>query len=725
MQPSILSIVSAVLVLSVAAGPHAYGRESVKADFFVAPDGDDSASGARNKPFATLTRARDAVRALLASGAKRDITVMIRGGQYCLKETLVFTAADSAPDGHTITYTAVPGEIPILSAGVPVTDWRREENKLWSAPLPEGVGRIKSLYEGDKRLTRARGPGFKPTVKAKHWFNADQYSLPFPKGAIQRWPNLQDAELIIIPAAPWTMNILPLASVNEEKSVARMTARGTYGLEAPVFGHYKESAWIENMPAFINKPGEWAVDTREQRIYLRPRGVRPGDKLYAPAVTELIRIEGGIDYEGLQDRPVCGLVFKGLTFTHGDRYTRTDNRVGWGLQHDWEMFDSPTAMIRLRGAEGCAVENCTLTNAGASGIRLDLHCQKNRIAGNHLNHLGGVGILLAGYGPGIKDVNRNNQVLRNHIHHIGRDYWHSPAIFVWQSGHNRLANNLIHNTGYSGIVVSGRIVWDKRGLQDCARTVRWHEIRQATGREAHPGGWDKREPFLHSRKNVIERNEIHHIMEIMSDGNGVYVSGAGTGNMVRENFIHNCVSKHFAEGIRCDDDQYDTTIERNILWRLSGLATYVTIKGRNHVIGNIFAEPLQAPRRGMLSLELIKGARIDASRIEKNIFYTTRKGDKVVFQGRTWAGITTRLSDASTDRNLYWNTADPEWGRRHLDVEQKRGSEKNSIAADPLFLDPAKGNFALKADSPALKLGFEPIDMSVIGLHPGTARPSD
>ncbi len=688
-----------------------------EADFYISPGGSDLSAGTKDQPFASLARARDAVRALLADGADRDVTVWIAGGTYRVIEPVVFGLADSAPDGRTVSYVAAPGEEPVFSAGVPVTGWEKGEGQVWSAPLPEGLGAIKALYDGAERLTRARGPGFKPTVKATTWRNADRYSVHYPEGALRAWDNLQDVELLIIPAAPWTMNVLTPAQVDEQRLVAKMTARGTYGLEQPRFGRYEATAWIENRREFIDGPGEWAVDTQERRIYLWPKGEKPGADIVAPATTEMIRIEGAIDYEGPEDKPVRGLVFKGLAFTHAERYTREDDRIGWGIQHDWEMFDEPTAMVRLRGAEGCRIEGCTFTNSAATGIRLDLHCINNHIVGNRLNQLGGVGVLLAGYGPGTKDVNRNNFVERNHIRHIGKDYWHSPAVFVWQSGHNRIGNNLIHNTGYSGIVVSGRIHYDPNGIGECSRTVRWHEIEAVTGAREHPGPWEKRERFTHGRKNLIERNEIHDVMETMSDGNGVYISGAGRGNVVRENFIHSCTSKHFAEGIRCDDDQYETTVERNILWRLGGLATFVTIKGRNDVINNIFAEPLNPPVRGMFSLELLRGLKVDGSRVERNIFYTTRKNDRAVYQGRNYYDEVNYLRDAEADRNLYWSTADPDWGIRHLQAEQQHGSEMNSLVADPLFVDLANGDLSLREDSPALKkLGFEPIDMSVIGL---------
>ncbi|MFW6162722.1 MAG: hypothetical protein ACODAJ_08110, partial [Planctomycetota bacterium] len=43
-----------------------------KADFVVATDGDDANPGTRRRPFATLARARDAVRERIGAGLERD-----------------------------------------------------------------------------------------------------------------------------------------------------------------------------------------------------------------------------------------------------------------------------------------------------------------------------------------------------------------------------------------------------------------------------------------------------------------------------------------------------------------------------------------------------------------------------------------------------------------------------------------------------------------------------
>jgi len=54
---------------------------------------------------------------------------------------------------------------------------------------------------------------------------------------------------------------------------------------------------------------------------------------------------------------------------------------------------------------------------------------------------------------------------------------------------------------------------------------------------------------------------------------------------------------------------------------------------------------------------------------------------------------------------------------------QARGFDEHSVLADPLFVDPDNGDYALKADSPALALGFQPADLSRVGVRePGSRR---
>jgi len=58
-----------------------------------------------------------------------------------------------------------------------------------------------------------------------------------------------------------------------------------------------------------------------------------------------------------------------------------------------------------------------------------------------------------------------------------------------------------------------------------------------------------------------------------------------------------------------------------------------------------------------------------------------------------------------------------------FDQWKARGLDEHSVIADPLFVDAKKRNFALKPDSPALKLGFRPIDLSTVGPRAGDSTP--
>jgi len=398
---------AAAIALLLVLGQTCRGTEpagtSATADFFVAPGGNDAWSGKlaqpnadrSDGPLATLQGARDAVRRLIA-GEKRSVKVLLRQGTYRLTETVVFSLEDSAGEGHTITYAAYPGEKPVLSSAAPITGWRRPDKspaqlpeaargKVWVADA-SALDKFHTLYDGDRELPRARGKGFSPTNSTPRG-TQDYQTVQFPPGAVKRYANLKDVELVIVPCHFWIMNVLPIESIDEATCTLKTAVPATYPPGKNGMTD-RDNAWIENALEVLDEPGEWVLDTSQGLVYLWPDGDRPGDGVVAPTLTELVRVEGRIDYEGPVDTPVKGLVFQGLTFTQGDRFG-WHGRTGWGLQHDWECFDKPTALVRLRGAEGCAIEDCEFANSGHTAVRLDLHCQENRIAGNHIHHVGG------------------------------------------------------------------------------------------------------------------------------------------------------------------------------------------------------------------------------------------------------------------------------------------------------------------------------------------------
>ena len=709
-----------------------------KFDFYISPHGNDNWSGRlpepntthTDGPFATLEKAKSEVRAARSKNPKAKILVALRGGEYRLQKTVVFSLQDTAgPDGST-TYSAYPGETPILSSGVPIKGWKKldalpkaapevSSGHLWTADIPPQLTNVLTLYDGLKRLPRAQGRGFTPP----HGWKDDAAGRGpsdiffFPKGIVENYSDFKGAELLVMPTANYEMDILPISFVDRKRllGVTQTVASRPMG---PMQFH-SETMWIENRIEDLDKPGEWVFDAENRKIILWPTKDAPGDEIVAPLLTELVRIEGAIDYAGPTDKPVRNLNFDGLTFAHAERLPRP-GQDGWDLQHCWEHFDCPSALVRFRGAENCSVNRCRFVASGGAGVRLDLHCQHNRVADSEFAHLGGVGVLLAGYGPGTKDVNRENQIANNWIHHIGELTWSSPAIFAWQSGRNEIANNLIHNTPYTGIVVSGRIAWTRNGTVASVRTIRWNEISL----QNPPWNWHTREPYLHGRLNRVERNEIYDVMERLGDGNAIYVSGTGKGNLIKENFMHDGDSDHMAGVIRCDDDQEETIIERNVIYNARSMHQAIIVKGKNDICNNFLVNLTPSRLKidpkwqlhGYIGLEVNPAT---GAKIQHNIVYSSDPSYTPYIQNRTYGrGEEPRLRDCDADYNLYFCPRDPSWAKPHLDAERKFGIELHSESADPLFVDVEHGDLRLKKDSPAFKLGIEPIAFDKIGLLP-------
>jgi len=656
------------------------------ADFYVATNGSDAWSGeidsptanAKNGPFATIARARNAVRKLRKT-KKGEIIVSIRGGLYELDETVVFGLADSGDEDTKILYKAYPGEKPVFSSGEKLEGFKKLEQypegfpqeargKVWVKDIPKELGRFKTLYDEKGMLQRARSEGFFPEK------GSARDKLIFPEGKLKDRGNPEDYEIMVRPHHAWILNVLPVVSIDEKKSAAKLSLEASYAMNKLHFLKTTPSVWVENVIDELDEPGEWALDTKKGKLYLWPRGSEPSPQTVAPKLLELIRVEGNIDYKGAKDIPVKNLHFQGLTFKHGERYTMEKNDAG--LQHDWDFLDKNNALVRFRGTEGCSVDQCHFLHSGSGAIRVDLHGMNNTLSNNVIEYMGGGGILLAGYGPGTKDVNKKNLVTNNHIHHVGEIYWHSPGLFIWQSGENMISNNLIHHTNYTGLILSGCMThfFHKSG-RELGRTLRKHEI---------------------------------------------YIRGAGRNNVIRRNYIHHLITPMIMQcAVRTDGGQEDTIFAENVIYKCTSQGIMLKLNTRCE---NNFVVDVIAPPRGYY-ISLREGP-MEGGTIRNNILYSTGKVDTFISElgknakktedrrGRRIA----RSADSDTDFNIYYSAADIDAGKKMLKQQRQNGVDKNSQSVDPMFVDPENGDFSFKPGSPAIKMGIKPIDVSKAGL---------
>jgi hypothetical protein len=419
-----------------------------------------------------------------------------------------------------------------------------------------------------------------------------------------------------------------------------------------------------------------------------------------PRLDELIRIEGGNDLTGAGDDPVRGIHIEGLTLSHCDRAVWQEDDAG--IQHDWSIWDKGNALIRFRGAEDCSVKHCTLEHTGGDGVRLDLYAQRIQVCQNHLHHTGGIGVLLAGYGPGHKDVNHHNQVIDNDIHHTGTLFNHSMGVFVWQSGDNRIAHNHIRDLGYMGIVLSGvrRRFWNPEiRPRDIRELIPLIDFEATAHLEGGEGDWDAYKGYMHCRNNVVEYNEVHDCMRMLGDGNTIYLSATGPGNIVRANLAYN----HDHNAImRTDDDQFDSIWEKNVLIGNPVSSQGFAHKGCNAFDNNLLINCTAGVYTG------VHGPSEGIDSISRNVF---------VFQG-TIAGDLLQdesgFAGGKVDHNLYW-AENAEDLQAFLEKRHKMNSDPASRIADPGFADAENLDFSFLEDSPALDMGIQPIDLERIG----------
>jgi hypothetical protein len=215
---------------------------------------------------------------------------------------------------------------------------------------------------------------------------------------------------------------------------------------------------------------------------------------------------------------------------------------------------------------------------------------------------------------------------------------------------------------------------------------------------------------------MVEYNEIYRVGEIMGDGSALNISGAGEGNIIHRNYLHDIYNPMLHSAIRIDDYQRGTLIEENVIFRTNTFCGAL-VKHENYWINNVIVDV--TPNQYM-----IVGRRfVDGTRIERNIFF--EPGDIqhfFVFEPREGGGdeepgVYEYFHKCTVDQNLYFNAGAPDRDDLPLKGLRAQGHEKNGLYADPMFVDWENGDFRLKPESPARKMGIKSIDVREAGLR--------
>lgn len=756
----------------------------------VAPNGDDSAAGSADAPLKTLYAAQAMARERLDE-ADAALEVVIHSGRYALDKTLVLGKADASQAGHPVTWRgADPKDPPTLCSDIPVTGWEQVQGdiphmaeaakgKLWSADIPEGAGRIATLYDGDQRLavaTHAFKQVFVPVGKVEGANSREDIGdrVYYPEGTIRDYENLDDIELSVYTRQKWMHVIVPIVKIDADEGIAFVSRKQRWGMAGnPV--HREANTIILNAIDHVDEPGEWCVDTTAGKIYLWPEGDRPSDGINVPGLDGYIRVEGAIDWKGPVDDPVRNVHLKDLRFIKGKR-DRLE--IGEAVTHsEWGIYDKDNAVLRFRGAEDCTVDRILIENSGANGIRMDLHSQRITVANSTIRHVGRSGVVVLGYGPGTKDVNGHNLIVNCEIHDVGEIHRLGHAVLLSQTHDSVVRNCKIYNTPMNGISMVGMRYWmtSFNGKHREYLPIRWHELPEGARKWVQEDGrrldaiaqneffgirnlepaekfqqslddytrmrnndnWYDYEKWVHTRHNRVEFCDISQTCQDLGDCNAIYIHTSNEGNTVYYNYIHDIYNNEVSTAIRTDNVQRHAVFSHNIIAHMDThggiMGSYQTETYNNYVV-NVGefkdryarrpivgeyepAKPREGRGRSKGYWMLHGGPWPNTSLIKRNIFHAADSGfHELPIKARDRNMENFKYRTVMPDYNIYWANDVTKEELQEVFDQELVAFGRHSRLTDPMFED--LETFTLHPDSPAHDMGIEQLDITKMGLLP-------
>ncbi|MCF7853393.1 MAG: right-handed parallel beta-helix repeat-containing protein [Candidatus Pacebacteria bacterium] len=577
--------------------------------FYVATDGSDRWSGMlpdptaddSDGPFASLSRARNAVRKTTQEGKLRGpVTIALRGGTYELPNPLVLTSDDTGSSDSPVTYSAYRGEKPVLSGGRTLADWRPAKDGLWVANASGvlgGDGACRQLFVNGRRAKRARCPregffsidGMLPGAGKPLRFRGRDRDLN---------PDWVDAAADVVILQNWYEMRHSLTDVGLDAREATLTGVSSAN------GQLNPRYFVENAPEGLDEPGSWFFDSKTQHVYYRPL---PNEDMHAveavvPVLDCLVCLKG---------EPERGRIdhvrFSNLTFLHT---VWTLPKEGY---NDRQAAHDISAAIRANWARHCTIDRCRFEHLGGYAVEWTSGCSDNSVEECELTDLGAGGIKI-GERTAYEDqshpnISRANTVKDCEIHDIGHVYPAAVGVWIGHSADNAITGNHICDTYYTGI--SAGWTWG-------------YGTSNATG-------------------NRIEYNRIHHIGRgMLSDMGGIYLLGKQPGTVIRSNRIHdiqNYAGGYGGWGIYLDEGCSEVLVEKNLVYRTSSGGFHQHYGRENVIRNNIFAfsgegQILRTRQEDHLSFTM-----------ERNIVYCDRASPLT----GNWSNGQYRL-----DRNLYY-----------------------------------------------------------------------
>ena len=714
-------------------------------DVYVSPSGSDSATGASPAaPFATLSRALAALSASAAGG-----TAFLAGGVYERTSALysgsapITVRALNASDGAT------------LSGGARVRGWALGAGGVLRAPLPAGVGSCTLLCaRGGPCRPRARTPNegsyftwaapLCANLSSPACHEAARWGFVFAGGDVPDAP-YDERRVEVSVFGGWTASRHAIASIHP--------ANATLLLQNPSnmpIGQWKNHNsegggryFLDNLREGLDAPGEWYCDVPGGEIAYLPL---PGEsaatlELYLAVALEVVAVvnaSGGVALRG-----------PGLTVAHAAWACDFAAAQCCDFQStSWQGY----AAVHVRNASGFSATLVEVAAVGGGAVWLDEGTVDSAVEGCHLHDLAAGGVRVGAAGVCGNGTVSNVSISNNRIGRGGAVFPDGTGVIVHNAFGVTVAHNEIAYLAYTGVSlgwcwsyvnqsrVGGHVVRDnwvhhlgtglQRQLGDAMAC--FYSLGALAGSEVHHNlchdvGAYYTGGFGTSQDQASSGLSIHHNVIARTTGAGLN-QHYGVGNSLVNNVV--AFSNHNSAAVN------GTTVNRGAVRSYA----QANLPSTMHVERNILLQ--DDPSAAMMNDMYLPWVEVGgphggpaghgawALNFTRNVYWNS--GNASLPSLPVWGGCQACGAPRAPAAPLQLTFA--EWqsgcgtdfasyaaraaaGNCSGGGGARRGPPQDvgSVFADPLFADAANLNFTLLPGSPAIELGFEPIDLSNVG----------
>lgn len=658
---------------------------------YVSTRGNDKWNGSEKKPVASLVRAQELARAY---GRDTSVEIVFEDGIYYLPGTVQFTGQDSKDYPATVTLRARHEGKAVISGGQQIRlDWKQEAGNIYVASVPAGMD-IDQLYVAGLRQPMARFPNAQPgkqrnvydTWVLDHQAQPNPEMDPLQSERIALWKNPEGGYVHAMHTALWGDMHWEIKGKNEDGT---LQLEGGWQNNRPS-GMHPLYRFVENIKEELDVPGEWYYDRSESKLYYMPLPEIDLDE----AKVEIVRLKHLIEFNGTKENPVRGIHLQGLTFKHTAR-TFMENKEQL-LRSDWTMYRG--GAIVFNGAEECSVENCEFDHLGGNTIFVNNYNRYLIVRGCYIHHSGANGIVFVGdpdmvRSPLFRYGNQNYETMDMTPGPLGDNYpqdcWVDDCL-ITMTGRDEKQTAPVQISMSQRIRVSHCSIYDvpRAGININEGTFGGHIIEFCdvfntvleTGDHGSFNSWGRDRFWTPDVVTISDQVALHPDMQYW--------------DVLEPNVLrYNRWRCDHGWDVDLDDGSSFYRIYCNLLLNggLKMREGYDRVATNNIILNN--------------SLHPHVWVRNSDDVFKHNIVFTAYQPavmNSALGESDRWG--------KELDYNLFAT------GQAAMRKFAAHGADAHSVSADPLFVNPGQGDFRVRPESPAFKIGFRNFDMTDFGV---------